>query len=605
MISTRSLTAGKNRALTIGSVGLRRTCACGQHTPSGAECDECKKQKTTLQRNSSGASGPMLAPPMVHDVLRSGGQPLSAATRAFFEPRFERDFSQVRVHTDSRAAESARAVNALAYTVGSEIAFATGQYAPQTSTGARLLAHELAHTVQNPEPATVFRSLEVGAANDPCESAADYAADTVMQGGTASLSGVGGGGVLWRKRDCAADRGGTGSPDQRTVRCNDGSQYRVTLTTSDEPRRAQTTTTVDAGFNNTTIFLTIDVCHGGTDVRITPSVDLGRPLATALGNVLAGSGVLTGVTLKPGVRITIVQNQSFTITVGPSVTVGEQGVTGGGVSGTLETSGVRVTGGVSYDSPTKSLGFTVSVSGGTTQPTVNCTHKGKPRLVFTCELITHTPAQPAVPEQSVTDTEVRYVFFDYKTPNIRRNFRLPADIQGLYEKGYRVSSIEGFTSPEGPRDPGPNFEGNIALAKERAESALTWLKAEACPKCELTGVTLGGRSELPPELGKTIPETKGRQMERAAVQEFLGAAPGSAPDPLAPHDPAEIESFKKLPEREQREKTFELMRRAVITLQRKRVTKEGRAGIPEKDEARKVDCGQDVIDAARGSFGIF
>jgi len=177
MISTRSLTAGKNRALTIGSVGLRRTCACGQHTPSGAECDECKKQKTTLQRNSSGASGPMLAPPMVHDVLRSGGQPLSAATRAFFEPRFERDFSQVRVHTDSRAAESARAVNALAYTVGSEIAFATGQYAPQTSTGARLLAHELAHTVQNPEPATVFRSLEVGAANDPCESAADYAAD--------------------------------------------------------------------------------------------------------------------------------------------------------------------------------------------------------------------------------------------------------------------------------------------------------------------------------------------------------------------------------------------------------------------------------------------
>jgi hypothetical protein len=84
-------------------------------------------------------------PLIVHEVLRSPGQPLDSQTRAFFEPRFGHDFSKVRVHTDTRASESTRAVNALAYTVGQDVAFASGQYAPRTDAGARLLAHELAH----------------------------------------------------------------------------------------------------------------------------------------------------------------------------------------------------------------------------------------------------------------------------------------------------------------------------------------------------------------------------------------------------------------------------------------------------------------------------
>ena len=88
------------------------------------------------------------APPIVQDVLRSPGQPLDAATRAFMEPRFGHDFSQVRVHADTKAADSARAVNALAYTVGRDIVFGAGQYAPGTSEGKRLLGHELVHTAQ-------------------------------------------------------------------------------------------------------------------------------------------------------------------------------------------------------------------------------------------------------------------------------------------------------------------------------------------------------------------------------------------------------------------------------------------------------------------------
>jgi Domain of unknown function (DUF4157) len=87
-------------------------------------------------------------PSIVHDVLNSPGQSLDEGTRAFMEPRFGHDFSQVRVHTDERAVESAEVVNALAYTVGQDVVFGEGQYEPETGEGKRLLAHELTHVVQ-------------------------------------------------------------------------------------------------------------------------------------------------------------------------------------------------------------------------------------------------------------------------------------------------------------------------------------------------------------------------------------------------------------------------------------------------------------------------
>src|SRR5204863_1265579 len=70
------------------------------------------------------------------------------ATRSFFEPRFGRDFSRVRVHVGERAAASAQSIGALAYAVGPHIAFAAGQYAPGSDHGKHLLAHELVHTIQ-------------------------------------------------------------------------------------------------------------------------------------------------------------------------------------------------------------------------------------------------------------------------------------------------------------------------------------------------------------------------------------------------------------------------------------------------------------------------
>jgi Domain of unknown function (DUF4157) len=89
------------------------------------------------------------APAIVHDVLRSPGRPLERETRTSLEPVLGMDLSSVRVHTDAAAAASADAVDALAYTVGSDVVFAAGTYAPAAPAGRHLLAHELAHVAQS------------------------------------------------------------------------------------------------------------------------------------------------------------------------------------------------------------------------------------------------------------------------------------------------------------------------------------------------------------------------------------------------------------------------------------------------------------------------
>jgi hypothetical protein len=99
------------------------------------------------------------------------------------EPRFGHNFSNVRVHTDTKAAHSAWAVNALAYTVGRDIVFGKGQYAPKTSEGKRLMAHELTHTIQ--QGSEVRRSttnLEMTNPADATEKEAQATANIVMQG---------------------------------------------------------------------------------------------------------------------------------------------------------------------------------------------------------------------------------------------------------------------------------------------------------------------------------------------------------------------------------------------------------------------------------------
>jgi len=110
-------------------------------------CPPAAPMTPKIMRREIGTA-PDGAPASVHDTLRAGGQPLDAKTRAFMEPRLGADFGSVRVHEDAAAARSARDVRALAYTVGTNIVFGAGQYRPSNPEGRRLLAHELAHVIQ-------------------------------------------------------------------------------------------------------------------------------------------------------------------------------------------------------------------------------------------------------------------------------------------------------------------------------------------------------------------------------------------------------------------------------------------------------------------------
>jgi hypothetical protein len=134
----------------------------------------------------------------VHEVVGSGGgSPVEPGARSFLEDRMGADFSDVRVHTGAKADESARSINAQAYTVGSDVVFRSGAYQPDTPGGRHVLAHELAHVIQQksgpvagtPAPG----GISVSHPSDAFEQAAERSASQAVSGGTAQAMPAGGG----------------------------------------------------------------------------------------------------------------------------------------------------------------------------------------------------------------------------------------------------------------------------------------------------------------------------------------------------------------------------------------------------------------------------
>jgi hypothetical protein len=141
-------------ASSIGS----SVAGVGRETIVQRLCTECEEEgkASDVQRKetSAGAASSVSANA---GALTGSGSPLSPATRSFFEPRFGVDFSHVRLHTDADAAEAARSIDAKAFTVGSHIAFGSGQFVPEAPEGRRLLAHELTHVLQQSDGSMLQR----------------------------------------------------------------------------------------------------------------------------------------------------------------------------------------------------------------------------------------------------------------------------------------------------------------------------------------------------------------------------------------------------------------------------------------------------------------
>jgi hypothetical protein len=157
---------------------LQRKCSCEEE---GSGCARCSGGRPKLQRKSLGAATAGV-PEHARSVIASQGQPLDSNTRSVMEPRLGFDFSAVRIHSDDRARDSARRLNAAAYTVGTHVVLGNEQPATKHLRGYTLLAHELAHVVQQSRPGVDFDEGRL-------EREADDAAEAVQRGGSFVVRG--------------------------------------------------------------------------------------------------------------------------------------------------------------------------------------------------------------------------------------------------------------------------------------------------------------------------------------------------------------------------------------------------------------------------------
>ena len=140
-----------------------------------------EEEEEPIQTKQVSTRAPAVIPNLASRIqsLRGGGQPLPKSVRDFFEPRFGHDFSQVRVHTESSAADTAKSINARAFTMGNHVVMGSGEYHPNSRSGQRLLGHELTHVVQ--QTGGLHRKMTLGQPVDRYEQEADEVAREVIR----------------------------------------------------------------------------------------------------------------------------------------------------------------------------------------------------------------------------------------------------------------------------------------------------------------------------------------------------------------------------------------------------------------------------------------
>ncbi|MDM0109285.1 DUF4157 domain-containing protein [Variovorax sp. J22R24] len=188
----------------------RKAAIPGQKSPaegSSAPARRAGDRELAAKADASGA---------IEQGLRAPAKPLDKETRSFFEQRFGHDFASVRVHAGARAAASADALNAKAYTAGSDIVFGAGRYQPNTRHGSELLAHELAHVAQQPGGTWAGGSVRLSSPDSPAEHAAATNARRVVAGLAPANVGVAEPGMVYRtiKDDLSKAVAGWGTDEE-------------------------------------------------------------------------------------------------------------------------------------------------------------------------------------------------------------------------------------------------------------------------------------------------------------------------------------------------------------------------------------------------------
>jgi len=529
------------------SIQLQRKCTCEEEDHP---CAECAAEKEKLQRAtnagvaSPAASGSAEAPPIVHEVLHSQGRPLDAGTRSFMEPRFGHDFSGVRVHSDSRAAESARAVNALAYTVGNNVVFGAGQYAPGREGGQRLLAHELAHVVQQSAGGvSIQNKLAVGATGDAAELEAEAVADSIMEHGS------GGQEMPWRLtpgaptlRRVYTTPQGIRESRQATETLPDGGSRTITRRIAICPCR-RVDETRDAFYYNPDIdelALAYRRCTGSRTWTFFGRYDSNASQSLQIPALPQGTGRAGGSLSMRGDRAS---GRVDIYGLGANDQPG--GAAGGGATVTIETRGWAFTAsgeyrrlldpapGTARDQAQMSgricppgWPFCIGAQGTIGDPRLGDSVQGTissrddvPAIHETCSQCV-CPRRPTYecqedhPHRESRSREFRYYYAldrsdrpteePYLQAANQRNFE---EIAALVRRGYSITSIEGYASPEA------TVSHNQPLSENRAGSTAQLLRAyldsQGLQSAVVPAQTATGRGEL---LGSRPRPTRSSQL---------------------------------------------------------------------------------------------
>lgn len=517
---------------------LQRQCACGTHTPSGnGECAACARKR--VRREAFTQGGEFDAPPIVQAVLQGAGRPLDAATRAALEPRFGHDFSTVRVHTGVHAAESARAVGALAYTVGRQIVFGAGQYRPGSRAGQRLLAHELTHTIQQGAFGghTLSPKLAVGASDSAAEAEADRVADRVTAGLAAPAVRAAPHALLQRQADPGAGvEPDFTSPQQRGGRPRSGSldagrrgpdEVRVAVTrylcdcVGRPVTRTRVSTRVQPGPG-----VTLEICRGRVTARISgdvvpSSISTGRATARGEVNVATGGGTGVRVGVEGEARNTGSEPQVGVRTDmrvkpprGPQVGVGGE-ILRGTESGQIDTSinvgvdvnvpgigPVRIGAGVTNPQDER-RGGQITLGGNLPGQDVQdktCRECRCPAVYECLENIPPRDYEVPVTHEVDDRSRLRYYYSldsnqDTRDAVLRaESARMLDEVARRVAAGARIVAITGYASPEDNRErPTPNEQLSLSRAQRLRERLASKLGSGAQLPAAAGGGELLGR----------------------------------------------------------------------------------------------------------------
>jgi hypothetical protein len=616
-----------DRGVDTGAPVLRRACAT---------CAEEEDKARVIRRSSTGATTAPSTDGLLDYLHASagGGRPLDPDVRASFEGSLGVGLGGVRVVSDAASASAAHSLGARAFTLGSTIWFGQGEYAPSSPGGRRLLAHEVAHTVQQRSigPA-IQREVVVGDAHDPAEATADRAADAMMRGDRAPPGAGGGESVL--RRACTA-QSVPPRTDQRLVTCDDNRRWIVThrrVTPPSPGPQPNTEFDITFPYNGENLGVRVHVCRGGTSFIAELGANLPGEAMRALWSAINGR-IPSNITLRPYLALILTQSGSWRITAqgGPSIGVPSgtfQGA-GGGISVTTPNYG-PVTLDVQHVPASGRNPATTTVNvefpfpwerSGTAIERIDCSRlpPAEPEDIFECRpIIPRDPGEPPRDPVYQDPTATVYALFRYATDEIigwyfagdpianiypAGDQRVRARVTALVQQGFQPSRIVAHTSPEGLRNlpnaaPG-QFHGNDPLSRSRGAAAQTALQ-------DLAGTqTYQGRPlvvvaapDINPELYSPPPvrgrEVEGRDLDRQAIPAYV------TNDPLRPADP---EAFRRMPLAQQRALAYPMLRRADIILERDRIRTPGTPGRPEVPEhpGDVTDCPTEIRNDARRWF---